>query len=156
MEVTSPESILEKEAPSLGQELLVAYYKKRGKCNGGNEVAALDADAMDAYVKRRFLEWNWSSNEQHQKDLQWFCQLMSLDMQKAKSAHQKEIIKLYYTELLKAMKKERRHFRKQFENNYLLDETTLVTGVKFLRAEKKFVARVQYTDVNGGFGERHI
>ena len=34
------------------------------------------------------------------------------------------------------MKKERRHFRKQFENDYLLDETTLVTGVKFLRAEK--------------------
>jgi hypothetical protein len=51
--------------------------------------------------------------------------------------------------------KERRHFRKQFENDYLLDKTTLVTGVKFLQAEEKFVAHVQYTDVNGGFGERH-
>ena len=81
---------------------------------------------------------------------------MSLNLQNAKSAHQKEIIKLYYTELLKAMKKERRHFRKRFENDYLLDETTLVTGVKFLRTEKKFVARVQYTDANGGFVERHI
>jgi hypothetical protein len=74
----------------------------------------------------------WVSNEQHQKDLQWFCQLMSLNLQNAKSAHQKEIIKLYYTELLKAMKKERQHFRMQFENDYLLDKTTLVTGVKFL------------------------
>jgi hypothetical protein len=54
MEVTSPESILEKEAP-------------------------LDAYAMDAYVERRFLEWNWSSNKQHQKDLQWFRQIMSLN-----------------------------------------------------------------------------
>jgi hypothetical protein len=156
MEVTSPERILEKEALSLGQELLVAYYEKWGKCNDCNEVATLDANAMDAYVERRFLEWNWSSNKQHQKDLQWFRQLMSLDLQKAKSVHQKEIIKLYYTELLKAMKKERRHFHKQFENDYLLGENTLVTGVKFLRAEKKFLARVQYTDANGGFVERHI
>jgi hypothetical protein len=54
------------------------------------------------------------------------------------------------------MKKERQHFRKQFKNDYLLDKNTLVSGVKFLRAEKKFVARVQYTDANGGFVERHI
>ena len=32
----------------------------------------------------------------------------------------------------------------------------LVTGVKFVRAEKKFVARVQYTNANGDFVARHI
>jgi hypothetical protein len=32
----------------------------------------------------------------------------------------------------------------------------LVTGVKFVRAEKKFVVHVQYTDASGGDVERHI
>jgi hypothetical protein len=81
---------------------------------------------------------------------------MSLDLQRAKLAHQKELIKLYYTELLKAMKKERQHFHMQYKNDYLLDESMLLTGVKFVRAEKKFVARVQYTDANGGFVRRHV
>jgi hypothetical protein len=95
MEVTSPKNISEKLAPSLSQESLIAYYKKWEKCNECNKVATLDTNAMDAYVKRRFKEWNWSSNEQHQKDLQWFCQLMSIDLQKEKLSHQKEITKLY-------------------------------------------------------------
>ncbi|KAI2494872.1 hypothetical protein MHU86_19636 [Fragilaria crotonensis] len=104
---------------------------------------------MDVYVEKRFLEWNWSSNEQHQMDLQWYRQIMTSSVEEAKSTSQKEIIKLYYTELLKAMKKERRHFRRQFENDYLLDEAMLVTGVKYVRSENKFVARVQYTDDEG-------
>jgi hypothetical protein len=32
----------------------------------------------------------------------------------------------------------------------------LVTGIKFVQAEKKFVARVQYTDANGGDMKRYI
>ena len=153
MEPKSQANLLEQESPQFAQESLVAYYENWEKCN---EVRALDKTAMDVYVEKRFLEWNWSSNEQHQKDLQWYRQIMTSSMEKAKSTSQKEIIKLYYTELLKAMKKERRHFRRQFENDYLLDEAMLVTGVKYVRSENKFVARVQYTDDEGGNVEKDI
>lgn len=153
MEPKSQANLLEQESPPFAQESLVAYYEKWEKCN---EVRPIDTNAMDVYVEKRFLEWNWSSNEQHQMDLQWYRQIMTSSMEEAKSTSQKEIIKLYYTELLKAMKKERRHFRRQFENDYLLDEAMLVTGVKYVRPENKFVARVQYTDDKGDNVEKHI
>ena len=54
------------------------------------------------------------------------------------------------------MKKERRHFRRVFENDYLLNEVMLVTGVKYVRSDNKFVAHVQYSDDEGGDVEKHI
>ena len=48
------------------------------------------------------------------------------------------------------MKKERRHFRRVFENDYLMNEVMLVTGFKYVRSDNKFVARVQYSDDKGG------
>ena len=156
IETTSPKNLSAKEAPTFAQDWIVGCYEKWEKCNKVAKLGSFDTNAMGSYVEKRFLEWNWSSHEQHQKDLQWYREIMTSGLQEAKSACQKEIINLYYTELLKAMKKERRHFRREFENDYLLNKVMFVTGLKYLRSDKKFVARVQYSDDKGDGVKKHI
>ena len=104
----------------------------------------LQQDDMERYVESRFLQWKWSSNEQHKMELQYFGELGKVKQQQAKTSHQKGIIKAYYSDLIAGMKKERRYFRRQFEQEYLLTNPKGVTGVRYDKLKNQFLARVTY------------
>ncbi len=44
------------------------------------------------------------------------------------------------------MKKERRHFRKKFEEEYLLSKDNIVTGVRYNHEESKYTSTIAYND----------
>jgi hypothetical protein len=66
---------------------------------------------------------------------------MQIELRKAKADHTPSMIHHYYTNLLQSMKKERRFFRKEFENNYKLGNPAAVRGLKYDQESDTFTAR---------------
>jgi hypothetical protein len=66
---------------------------------------------------------------------------MRIEERKAKTDHTQSIIHHYYTNLLQLMKKERRLFRKEFENNYNLGNPAANRGLKYDQESNSFTAR---------------
>jgi hypothetical protein len=69
---------------------------------------------------------------------------MQIEERKAKTDYTRSMIHHYYTDLLQLMKKERRFFRKEFENNYKLGNPAEVRGLKYDQESKTFSARCVY------------
>ena len=63
-------------------------------------------------------------------------------MEEADTEARKEKIELYYNDLEKAIIKERRHFRRQFATDFRLKDAYTVTGLRYISATKKFVAKI--------------
>ena len=122
----------------------LSYYHKQWKAFKGMGNKRVDNDAMAEYVESRFVEWKWSSNAEHSMNLTYFGELGRESQKMAKSDKDKAIIKQYYSDLITAMKKERRYFRQQFEKEFLLTDPQMVTGVRFNRSTNKFTARCTY------------
>lgn len=116
-------------------------------------VPKLDQKMMEKFVDYSFRNWGWSSNKQYEKDLEEMRKEMNVEMGKAKTDRTRMSIYVYYTELLKAMKKERRHFRKQFQVNYKLGNPAAVHGLKYDRDTNTFTARCVYKTPNKESGD---
>jgi hypothetical protein len=94
-------------------------------------IPQLDPKMMEKFFDHSFCNWGWSSNKQFVKDLERQRQIMQIEERKAKTDHTRSMIHHYYTDILQSMKKERRFFRKEFENNYKLGNPAAVRGVKY-------------------------
>ena len=107
-------------------------------------ILQLDPKKMETFVDHSFRNWGWSSNKQFVKDLECQRQIMQIEERKAKTDHIQSMIHHYYTNLLQSMKKERRFFRKEFENNYKLGNPAAVRGLKYDQESDTFTARCVY------------
>jgi hypothetical protein len=94
-------------------------------------ILQLDPKKVEKFDNYSFQNWGWSSNKQFIKDMEHQCQIMQIEERKAKTDHTQSMIHHYYTNLLQLMKKERRFFRKEFENNYKLGNSAAVRGLKY-------------------------
>ena len=94
-------------------------------------IPQLDPKRMEKFVDYSFRNWGWSSNKQFVKDLERQRQIMQIEERKAKTDYTGSVIHHYFTDLLQSMKKERRFFRKEFENNYKLGNPAAVRGLKY-------------------------
>jgi hypothetical protein len=107
-------------------------------------ILQLDPKKMETFVDHSFRNWGWSSNKQFVKDLECQRQIMQIEERKAKTDHIQSMIHHYYTNLLQSMKKERRFFRKEFENNYKLGNPAAVRGLKYDQELDTFTAQCVY------------
>jgi hypothetical protein len=142
-DVPPPDLDLVNRESNWTEETLSKYHKQWDAYNNMGK-AIISDEAMEKYVNDRFVMWQWSSHEQHQKELEFFRKEMTLQIEKADSERLKELIHCYYTDLLKAIKKERRHFRKQFQNDFILSNPKAVTGIRFNKRDQTFKARTAY------------
>jgi hypothetical protein len=94
-------------------------------------IPQLDPKKMEKLVDHCFRNCGWSSNKHFVKDLERQRQIMKIEERKAKTDHTRSMIHHYYTDLLQSMRKERRFFRKEFENNYKLGNSAEVRGLKY-------------------------
>jgi hypothetical protein len=78
---------------------------------------------------------------------------MQIEERKVKTDHTQRIIHHYYTDLLQLMKKERRFFRKEFENNYKLGNPAAVRGLKYDQEWDTFTAWCVYKFLQKEFME---
>jgi hypothetical protein len=107
-------------------------------------IPQLDPKRMEKFVDYSFRNWGWSSNKQFVKDLERQRQIMQIEERKAKTDYTRSVIHHYFTDLLQSMKKERRFFRKEFENNYKLGNPAAVRGLKYDQESDTFTARCVY------------
>ena len=120
------------------------YNEEDTKNEEGNKdvpIPELDPKKMENFVNHTFQNWGWSSNKQFAKDLERQRQIMQIEERKAKTDRTRSMIHHYYTDLLQSMKKERRFFRKEFENNYKLGNPVAVKGLKYDLESNTFTAR---------------
>ena len=116
-------------------------------------VPKLNPKMMEKFVDYSFQNWGWSSNKQFKMDLEHQRKIMKEEIGKAKNDRTQISICLYYTDLLKAMKKERRYFRKQFEENYKLGNPAAVRALKYDMDTDTFTALCVYEMPNKESGE---
>ena len=107
-------------------------------------IPQLDPQMMEKFVNYSFQNWGWSSNKQFIKDMEKKRTIMKLEQRKAKSDRAKSFIRDYYLDMMRSMKKERRHFRKQFETMYKLGNPAAVRGLKYNQESDTFTARCVY------------
>jgi hypothetical protein len=69
---------------------------------------------------------------------------MRIEERKVKTDHTRSLIHHYYTNLLQSRKKERRFFRKEFENTYKLGNPAAVRGLKYDQELDTFTAQCVY------------
>ena len=108
---------------------------RSGKC-------VIEDDEMEKYIDERLVAWQWSSNAQHIGDIHHFRDRKKKEMEEAATEARKEKIELYYTDLEKAIIKERRYFRRQFATDFRLKELHTVTGLQYNPITKKFMAKI--------------
>ena len=82
------------------------------------------------------------------KDLEGQHQIMQLEARKAKTDRVQSLIHHYLTDLLRAMKKERKFYRKEFKTNYKLGDPAAVRGLKYDQKSDIFTARCLYKVLN--------
>ena len=114
-------------------------YKEMGK-------TIIKKETMDEYVDGRFESWNWSTQAQHTLDCKYFASLKKLDLGLVTTKEEKKKITNYYRDLEKAIAKERRHFRRQFEIEFRLEEARTVTGLRYNKTDNKFFARLTWQE----------
>ena len=128
------------------------WYNKSDTRNEENKtdwpIPQLDPKKMEKFVDYSFQNWGWSSNKQFMKDLERQRQIMQLEARKAKTDRVRSLIHHYFTDLLQAMKKERRFYRKEFETNYKLGNPAAVRGLKYDQKSDIFTARCLYKVLN--------
>jgi hypothetical protein len=129
----------------LTSEKIEAYHKKWIQFNDMGK-AVCKKEVLDRYVDSRFTEWQWSTTAQHIAEKKYYEAMKVLHMENAKSKADKEKILHYYTDLLTGMEKERRYYRRMIERDYHLDNVKSVTGIRFDKVGKRFVARVVYQE----------
>jgi hypothetical protein len=96
----------------------------------------IDAKEMAEFVEKSFVQWGWSNNETHLRDIAQYSEICdTLEDPRTK--------KLYRL-LINAMKQERKKFRKQFENEFLFTRRGFVKGIRFRPQSQDFVARIEY------------
>ena len=122
----------------------VVKFNNKWKSFNAMGKAELNDDAMNQFVNDCFVAWGWSSNEQYLKDLQYFEAKMVYEMEHTKRESERGLIKAYYTDLNKAIQKERRYFRRQFEKEFRLNDLLTVTGLQYNKHTNKFVAKLQH------------
>ena len=96
---------------------------------------------LEAYIENSFIEWNWHSNKQHEKELtKWEKKLT--DQKKPLSDVGKECVIL----MIKALRDERAKFRKYFTTAFQCTQKTLVRSVRFIEETNTFMARLQWVE----------
>ncbi len=104
-------------------------------------VPQLDPQMMEKFVNYSFQSWGRSSNKQFIKDMEKQRTIMKLEQRKAKTDRAKSFIRDHYIDIMRSMKKERRHFRKQFETMYKLGIPAAVRGLKYNQESDTLTAR---------------
>ena len=75
------------------------------------------------FVADSFVKWNWSSETNHQKTIaDWAKKLKAKDCLDSK--------KEWICELIEAMKEERAQFTKEFTNEFMSTQATMVKGIR--------------------------
>ena len=107
-----------------------------GEDSGLRHLDVVDAKEMAEFVEKSFVQWGWSNNETHLRDIAQYSEIYdTLEDPRTK--------KLYRL-LINAMKQERKKFRKQFENEFLFTRRGFVKGIRFRPQSQDFVARIEY------------
>jgi hypothetical protein len=129
--------------PKLEIESVEHFRDKYGftKMRGGEDSRLRHLDVVDAremaeFVEKSFIQWGWSDNETHQRDIAHYSEIYDA----VKDARTKKLYRL----LINAMKQERKKFRKQFENEFLFTRRGFVKGIRFRPQSQDFVARIEY------------
>ena len=93
------------------------------------------------FVAESFEKWNWSSEANHQK-------MIADSAKKMKAKDCLDSSKERICELIKAIKEERAKFTKEFTNEFMFTRATRVKGIRFVKANNSFYARLVYQAPN--------
>ena len=94
---------------------------------------------LAVFIAKSFEKWNWFSDENHQKTIaDWAKQMKPKDCSESK--------KEWIRELIKGMKEERAQFTKELTNEFMFTRPTMVKGLRFVKANNSFYARLVYQE----------
>ena len=105
-----------------------------------SKLNTIDRQAMAHFVEKSFVEWGWSDNETHLAEIAQFSETYDALEDPGK--------KKLYLSLIKAMRRERKKFRQQFEKEFMFTRKGYVKGIKFCPATQEFHARMEYQEMD--------
>ena len=95
--------------------------------------------ALKKFIAKSFEAWNWNSDEAHQGIIcKWALKLKSPKV----SDKSKEWIR----SVIQGLKDERRYYKHQFTNEFMFLNQAMVKGMKYVKDNDSFVARLVYND----------
>ena len=94
---------------------------------------------LAAFIAASFEKWDWFNEEDHLKTIAyWAKQMKPKDCSESK--------KEWIRELIKGMKDERAQYTKDLTNEFMFTRPTMVKGLRFVKANNSFYARLVYQE----------
>ena len=95
--------------------------------------------ALDEFIAKSFASWEWRSEENHQLLIQeWVAKMRDAKL----SRKSKEWIR----SVIQGLKDERRHYESKFTEEFMFLNEAMVRGMKYVKDNDSFVARLVYND----------